>query len=414
MAPDMSKTAGPSRARNASGSTNPRKTVVIVQECVPHYRHAFFDQLNTELRRANVTLVVVTSDPGAQSFAQNRPGWVEIVPLRRIRICGTTLNWQSAQRITNSADLVVVEQASRQLLNYYLVARRAVTLSRFAFWGHGANLADQKPSALGEWLKRRVSVRSDWWFAYTGISARIVRGLGYDASRITVVNNAVDTSETRHLLAHLTHHERDDIRGQLGISGKHVGVYSGRLYAQKKLQYLLESCEEIRRRVSDFEMIIIGDGPDAHLIKDAAQRHAWIHYVGERYGREKAKCFAVADAMLMPGAVGLAVLDAFAASLPLFTTDDALHGPEIDYVETDRNGLIVGRRPSAAAYGQAVARALSNPQVLREMRRAAHQSGLRYSLDGMVKAFAEGIVQVLGGAPAGSASRGACAQTAAV
>ncbi len=41
-----------------------------------------------------------------------------------------------------------------------------------------------------------------------------------------------------------------------------------------------------------------------------------------------------------PGAVGLAILDAFAAGLPMVTTHCRGHGPEIAYLRQNENGLM--------------------------------------------------------------------------
>ena len=42
---------------------------------------------------------------------------------------------------------------------------------------------------------------------------------------------------------------------------------------------------------------------------------------------------------LLPGAVGLGVLDSFAFDVPLVTVDLPYHGPEIDYVRDGENGV---------------------------------------------------------------------------
>jgi hypothetical protein len=44
--------------------------------------------------------------------------------------------------------------------------------------------------------------------------------------------------------------------------------------------------------------------------------------------------------MLMPAHMGLSVLDAFAASLPVITTRHNNHSPEFAYVKDGRNALL--------------------------------------------------------------------------
>src|SRR5207248_3109492 len=100
---------------------------------------------------------------------------------RVLRVGRRELVWQPCLADARGADLVVVEQASRLILNYVLLARQAAGRGRVAFWGHGANLQRQSASAASEWVKRRVSRRPHWWFAYTEGSKRRVEAVGYPA-----------------------------------------------------------------------------------------------------------------------------------------------------------------------------------------------------------------------------------------
>ena len=93
------------------------------------------------------------------------------------------------------------------------------------------------------------------------------------------------------------------------------------------LKFLLEACALVRAEVPDFEMIFVGSGADAGLVSQAARRHDWIHYVGPKFGRELVPYFMASKLLLMPGLVGLVVLDSFACEVPLVTTNVAYHSP---------------------------------------------------------------------------------------
>ena len=49
-----------------------------------------------------------------------------------------------------------------------------------------------------------------------------------------------------------------------------------------------------------------------------------------------------ANLMLIPGLVGLAVVDSFAAQCPVVTTDFRGHSPEFEYIEWDKWPGITG------------------------------------------------------------------------
>src|SRR5690606_30926991 len=125
-------------------------------------------------------------------------------------------------------------------------------------WGHGRNF--QNASPIAERAKQLMSRRVHWWFCYNDLSAEVVAGLGYPPTRITVVNNAIDTRRMQAWRAATTDAELAGLRGELGLRGSHVAAFVGGLYDEKRLPYLIEACDRIRARVDDFEMLVLGGG----------------------------------------------------------------------------------------------------------------------------------------------------------
>src|SRR5690606_25789167 len=82
-------------------------------------------------------------------------------------------------------------------------------------------------------------------------------------------------------------------------------------------------------------------GIEAFKIQNTANIHSWIKYIGPKFKRELVPYFLISSVFLMPGLVGLAVLDCFALGVPLITTQHNNHSPEIDYLENNFNGIIV-------------------------------------------------------------------------
>jgi glycosyltransferase involved in cell wall biosynthesis len=139
---------------------------------------------------------------------------------------------------------------------------------------------------------------------------------------------------------------------------------------------------------------VAGDGPARGVAEAAARGLPCVRWLGAQRGVEKATLLAACDFMLLPGAVGLAIVDAFAAGLPLLATRAPGHGPEIAYLEPGRNGDLTA--PDPAAYAAAVTRLLQQPEVLQQWRRQARADGQRYTLEGMVERFGQGILAALG------------------
>ncbi|MFZ0758751.1 MAG: glycosyltransferase, partial [Candidatus Sulfotelmatobacter sp.] len=132
-----------------------------------------------------------------------------------------------------------------------------------------------------------------------------------------------------------------------------------------------------------------GGGPEQEKAEGAARGLPWIHFVGPKFGGEKAIFFKMADALLLPGRVGLVVLDAFAAGLPLITVDVPYHGPEMEYLANGKNGILA--KNDVAAYASEVISFFASVALQRSLKQSALDAGRTYSLDAMVGSFREGI-----------------------
>ena len=372
------------------------RRVLIIQRVLPHYRLPFFERLDAELERRDIRLCV--------AYGQEQPGTVprtvatEARWARRIRntyasLLGTEAVWQGVPSELLEADLVVIEHATRLLRNYALITQRRFGSRRLAFWGHGTNLqqssAQPARDALRGWLMRQV----DWWFAYTELSGQLVAASGFPASRTTVVNNTIDTGELLRARAACSQRELDELRSRLGITGRHVAVYCGGLYAHKRLPFLLDACIKVRAAVQDFEVVFVGDGPDAARVEAAARCHPWIHYVGPQFGAARVPYFLLANAMLMPGLVGLAIVDSFALCTPLVTTSMQGHSPEIAYLQAGRNGLMTVDDVESFAAG--VVAVLTDAALNARLRSGCEESTSVLTLDAMAQRFARGVAECL-------------------
>jgi glycosyltransferase involved in cell wall biosynthesis len=260
---------------------------------------------------------------------------------------------------------------------------------KLAFWGHGANL--QRERSVGAGYKRWIAQQVDWWFAYTQSSAALIASTGFPFGRITVVNNSIDTTaivNTRERIA-----DRDRVRRELGILGQNIGIYCGGMYEEKRLDFLVAACQLIRREIADFELLVIGSGPTQGIIETAAEQHRWIHYVGPRFGSALAPYLSAARVYLMPGVAGLAVIDSFAASVPMITTSISTHGPEISYLKSGENGLITNN--TLQAYADGVCGILRNSARLQHLQAGCNRATQVYTLDAMAARYAEGVDQCL-------------------
>lgn len=377
----------------------PNTQVLIIQEVMKHYRVPFYEKLHTLLSNESIQLRVAYSPPYGSHLqkADNSdlpPSFggliIPITPLFHSKLV-----YQHALSLILESDLIIVEQANKHLINYILMLLSLFKIKRFAFWGHGRNFQVCNLN-LKERVKQKLITTPDWWFAYTTETADYVSHHQFPASRITTVENSIDISEFQKNLANIDQLSINAFRAKLNIPNQgQIGLYCGAMYSEKELPFLLQSLLLIRQKTPDFSFIFTGAGPDQHLIEEFCQQHTWAHYVGPVFGEQKALCFACADMVLNPGLVGLGVLDAFAAGIPMITTEYPKHSPEIAYLENRHNGIITPF--DINAYANDICELLSQPGLIQQLGDNAKESAKHYSIENMAKNFADGIIKALAG-----------------
>ena len=194
----------------------------------------------------------------------------------------------------------------------------------------------------------------------------------------------------------MTAGELEGLRRELGLGAGPRAVFVGGLHGHRRLPLLFEAAELLRARLPGFELVIIGDGPQAAAAREFAAGRAWVRWVGAQHGREKVRHAMLGAVMLNPGMVGLTILDAFALGLPIVTTDCGIHSPEIAYLEEGRNG--VTSACDAAAFAGAAARLLEDGERRAAMAERCRRDAGRYTVEGMAERFVRGILAALGGA----------------
>jgi glycosyltransferase involved in cell wall biosynthesis len=376
------------------------RRVVILNRVVCDYRVAFYRALSRRLDAAGLELEVVGGSPWAGEALVDA---IDSIPFgRRLRHrhwIGPAYWSDGALDRARGAELVVLEQANGALHNFPLLSRRALGLRgpRLAYFGHGAQLNTARRQPLRDAWKAALATRVDWWFAYTELSARIVEWYGFPAERISVVRNATDTTGLREARARLEpaalNALAEKLFGACDAAAGPTAVFCGRLSPLKWIPFLLQSLESIRTRVPGFRAVLVGDGPERQAVRAFAAKHPWCAWVGARHGIDRVPYLALGDLWLNPGVLGLAVVDALALGIPVVTTRNAIHSPEIDYLKHGHNGMLTAPEPDT--FASEVAALLHDPARLSALRCGARDDGTSFSAEDMAERFARGVTACL-------------------
>lgn len=370
------------------------KKVIYLFPTSHHYRKPFHERLRQILLERNIEYRVVYSPPSGVSLAKGDTvdiEWGSVVPTIEFQ----KLKLQIAFKDIFRSDLIIIQQENSLLTNYLLNLLSIFGLKKVAFFGHGKNFQSRHPYGWAESWKKFWAKRVDWWFAYTDEAKRHVESIGFDKNAITVFNNSIDISELRSLVSRVSAERLQALRNDMGLIGCNVGIFVGGLYPDKRLEFLVEAADIIHARLPDFELLVIGGGPDLALMERLATARPWVRMMGPRFGIEKVELMMLGHVFLMPGLVGLAILDAGATRLPIATTRFPWHSPEISYLAPNENGLLVDNWTSALDYATAVADLLADPARRTAMADAAEAMSKRYTIEAMAENFAQGVVKAL-------------------
>lgn len=370
------------------------KKVLIIQNILTQYRKEFFNQLRNELAINNIKLELIYGkaiDTDALKKDEVDIEWASIIKKKQFRIGKINLVWQPCLKYLNDKDLVIVEGANRFIINYYLMIVRYFSKYKLAFWGHGRNLQEDSHS-ISNRFKYLILDECDWWFAYTSGVKDFLIEKGCNENKITVVQNAIDTANLSKLYSEISETEITELINELGIKGCKTAIFCGGMYLNKRLDFILETCFIVKKEIPEFHMIFIGSGMESYKISEASINNDWIHYVGPKFGKDRVKYFKISTIQLMPGIVGLGILDSFALETPIITTTYPFHSPEIEYLENGFNGFIT--KDNLEEYSDMIINILKNDKHL-DLIQKCRMSAKKYTIEKMVENFKTGILDCL-------------------
>ena len=356
--------------------------VVFLQKFVPHYRLPFFNRVRDTLNDSGIEFVLIYCEPDpyeGSKVQMEYPEWGIQASTRHFSLLNRYLYWAGVRKYLKRGDIVIAEHAAKLLDNYFIFAARQLGWLKMGYFGHGENFQATTEMKISAFVKKLMLKRVDHWFAYTDVSKTSLIRQQVDNGIITVVNNTLAPSQN----------------SDLGKTAPkpYSCVYIGGLYSLKLLPLLIESSAKVADVFPEFELNIIGDGPDKQMLIDAAKSHPWLKVLGSLYGIDRDTVLARCNTILMPGLVGLIAIDSFQFQRPIITSDAGEHSPEIAYLENEKNCLINEGEVTADSYAEVVIRYLSDEKLQHTLREGCSTSANLYSIDEMANNFCRPLIE---------------------
>jgi glycosyltransferase involved in cell wall biosynthesis len=370
------------------------KTVRILHPWLPNYRVAFFLELIELGKQDKVDYQIYAGEVPNDSFGRNDQHrgnlGFNILETKEFSIGNRSVLIQKVDKQWLNADLVIAENAIRNWTLYKWLFLDKPKL--IALWGHGRTYTKQK-TKIEEALKRFLLMKSDWFFGYTEKGVQHGASFGFPKNRTTVVQNSTDTELLKFKVEEITEDKISQFRLKHSITSENVAVFIGALDESKRLDFLIESSRQIQEKLSDFQLLIFGEGPVSISISKMSDPRDYVKLCGRADEETLAHLSKVAKIILMPGRVGLVAVDSFALGLPIVTTEWEFHAPEFEYLENQFNAVITEDDPDA--YAEEVVSLLTDMNRLLTLRNNCLESSKGYSIQLMASNFHRGVMRLL-------------------
>ena len=369
-------------------------TLLVIAPWIPAYNVPFYDRLDDALAHHDIRLVVARCDapPSMARRGDMRGGrWARDLPTSWVTLGGREIPRRRIASIMRELrpDLVVVEQALHNPETFLLLLQSARGRYGVAMWGHGRSYSTTQSASravLKQWLTRR----GDWFFAYTQSGADHVVQHGFPRARVSVLNNTIDAERLRADLDAVDPRELDGFRREHALTSGRTALFLGGVDEKKGIGFLLESARIAGEMMPGFALLVAGDGGSMPTAQAAQADGVPVRLLGRTDGHAKALALRAADVLAIPEGIGLVAVDALVSGRPIITTDQPLHGPEYDYLVPGETSVVTAH--TAADYAHALVSTLSATDRLADFQATARRASRRYTLDGMVDSFVEGVL----------------------
>jgi glycosyltransferase involved in cell wall biosynthesis len=382
----------------------PNKVAILNHGYLPHYRVRFYELL---AERGGFEYVVFHGAPpswvgvpeleGPFAFSQRR------VENHEFRIGPLTLIYQPVvwEILTGGYAAIVITTESKFISNLLLALLCRLRGIAVLHWGFGyhpqrgsreSDVPNRPMLAITTAIKKAMTRLADGFIAYTKSGAERLIESGYPRERTFFVQNTIDMTEQRRLYEAERGTDEQEIRREFGLRpDSTVFVFIGRLVPIKRVDQLIETVRVINRdRLAEHfvEALIIGAGMCEADLKAQAADVPGIHFLGAVPPNDKvARALKISAATVVTGMVGLVANHALAHGTAIITRELDTHSPELEYIEHERNGLIVPG--DLDAFATTLARFADDAEWQARLARGALETRDGLRMDDMAQRFDE-------------------------
>jgi glycosyltransferase involved in cell wall biosynthesis len=342
--------------------------VFIIQRIFSAYRKSVFDELHKK-----VDFILLHSENGS---------YIKQVSTTYSRNIGS-IKYSSKENnlflnvfpyIFKNRPQIIVHEFSigiGSLFPTYLLSR--LLGIKFILWGHGYNRTKgfyPKESFLDK-LRLFLVKKADAVIFY-GQEAKLLFSEYVKYDKLFIAFNCLNTNTLTAIRNNLEKEGRENIKVRIGFRNKYNVIFIGRLLKYKQPQILIAVYEYLVNIYGNIISVhFVGDGDYLDQLKGIV-KYKGIENNIKFYGAiqddiRNGELLYCSDLMVMPGPIGLSVNHAFNFDCPVVTYQQKGHGPEIEYLISEKTGFIV-ETPTVEAMSDIISKYLDNKDIQSKMK----------------------------------------------
>lgn len=232
-----------------------------------------------------------------------------------------------------------------------------------------------------KWTEYRVAVCADKIIVPSEYLKKIITNWGVANEKITVIYNGFDAA----VLAD----DKDMLRMNLGISGYAI-LSIGRLVPWKGFVGLIEMMRDVRKKIPNAHLFIIGEGPDRKVLEEKIKElnlEDCVTLLGKLSQEKLFEYIKASDVFALNTAYeGFShqLLEVMALGTPMVTTPV---GGNAEIVEDRKNGILVPYNDSSS-FASAIAELHANEALAQSIVSTAEKTVKKFNNKRMLEATA--------------------------
>jgi len=350
------------------------KNLILFDQDTQHYRQSIYRYFRKEFKKNGYDLIVVYD---------KKLNNIEKDDLFFIGINYTFTNFIKIIRQYNCEIIIQFVWLRYKFLVPFMIYNRIKGIKTIV-WSHGINLQNTNQPIKNIVYYLRQSLASSL-IIFSPEQKKYIKA---DKNKIFVANNTINFESLPMIV-----NSKEELKEKYYLQNKKIILCVGRMNTNnRKVTHLIKLSKLIDDNI---KIIIIGPGINSDT-KKIINKNSTIKYLGEIYDQAVlSEYYKLSDVFVMPGAIGLALNQAFYYGTPV-VIENVEHGPEIFYFNNGENGFLY-ERDNVADLKKKISLLLGNRNLYLKFSQNARETILKKaSIIKMFQGFVKAIKYVEG------------------